>query len=167
MIRRPVNSAPHSETAGPETWELMAAIANQIGVRRIARATGRHERTIYYWTHDPLTAEGAEGHTNLFDWNEQLFTEMAGVPRARGELLRSEDWFRRLFNRLLRREDPEPITDGELLRRCAVAAREHGQALAELLDGDDDDAAALREALEARDALDQVIRGIESRGRLG
>ena len=31
------------------------AIASKIGVRRMARATGRHERTVYYWINDPLT----------------------------------------------------------------------------------------------------------------
>ena len=148
---------------GPETWELIGKIAKRVGVRRIARAVGRTERAVYYWTHDPLTAEGSDGHTNLLDWCEALVSEIASVPRARAELLEMEDWFRRLFHRVLRSEDPEPITDTELLRRCAKAAREHGEAMSELLDGDHDDAGALREALEARDALDRIILGLESR----
>lgn len=151
------------ETAGPETWELLGAIGKQIGVRRIARATGRTERTIYYWLNDPLTADGSDGHTNLLDWNEALVSEIASVPRARSELLQLEDWFRRLFGRVLRSEDPTPICDTELLQRCAAAAREHGEAMSELLDLEGDEAAALKEALEARHALDRIILGLESR----
>lgn len=160
---RPVNSSADFETAGPETWELLSAIAKRIGVRRMARATGRHERTIYFWIHDPLTAEGPEGHTNLLDWNEALVSEIASVPRARSELLQLEDWFRRLFDRVLRNDDPAAICDGELLRRCALAAKEHGEAMSELLDMDGDEGDALREALEARDALDRIILGLQSR----
>lgn len=148
---------------GPETWELMAKIAKVVGVRRIARAVGRTERAVYYWCNDPMTTDGSEGHTNLWDWVEAVISEIASVPRARGELLELEDWFRRLFNRVLRNEDPEPVCDMELLQRCAKAAKEHGEAMSELLDFDGDEADALREALEARDALDRIILGLESR----
>lgn len=148
---------------GIETWELMAKIAKAIGVRRIARATGRTERTVYYWTNNPLTADGSDGHTNLLDWCEAMVSEIASVPRARGELLELEDWFRRLFARVIRNQDPDPICDMELLKRCALAAREHGEAMSELLNLEGDEAVALREALEARDALDQIILGLGSR----
>lgn len=162
-MTRLVNSKADFETAGPETWEILAAIAKRIGVRRIARATGRHERTIYYWINDPLTAEGSEGHTNVLDWFEALATEAASSPRSRSEVLQLENWTVRMFGRLLRCEDPEPVTDSELLQRCARAAKEHGEAMSELLDGDQDDASALHEALEARHALDRIILGLQSR----
>lgn len=148
-----------------QTWELVGKIADAVGVRRIARATGRTERAIYYWTHDPLTAEGSDGHTNLLDWCEALVSEIASVPRARSELLMLEDWYRRLFNRVLRSDDPDPVCNMELLKRAGVAAREHGEAMSEVLDLEGDEAVALREALEARDALDQIILGLESRAR--
>lgn len=163
MSPRPFTSSADFETQGPETWELIGKLAKVIGVRRIARAVGRTERAVYYWTHDPLTAEGSDGHTNLLDWCEALVEAVASMPRARGELLELENWFRRLFNRVLRNEDPEPITDTELLQRCALAAKEHGEAMSELLNLEGDEADALHEALEARDALDRIILGLESR----
>lgn len=162
-MSRLFGSTVDSEGGGPDTWQLMKKIAKAIGVRRVARATGRTERTVQYWTHNPLTVDGPDGHTNLLDWNEALVAEIASVPRARGELLELEHWFIRLFDRAIRKQDPDAICDMELLRRCAKAAKEHGQAMSELLDLSGDEAVALREALEARHAIDEIILGLESR----
>lgn len=155
-----------------QTHELCARIADDqegIGKARFATATGRNQRTIEYWTHDPMSADDPLGHPNIFDWIEAVLEALAARPHARPLLHLVEMWFKRLFDRLLRRVERTPTTEPEVLARLATAAREHGDAAAVVIDGLKDgklSAAELDRAIEemtqARFADDQLLEGLEA-----
>lgn len=150
------------------TFELIAAAIDRRqggpGVRPLARVLGITEAATYRQGREPLSDEDpdATGAFNFLDRFEAVVRMLASYPRARWILLRLEAWTRALFDQVLHRDEVD-ITDDALLPRLGKLAREHGETLAECLDGDCDHDAALREALEDRDVLDQVIRILEAR----
>lgn len=151
------------------THEFFAAIIDRRqggpGVRPLMRAAGLStESSGYRWGRAPLSDEDpdATGAVNLLDRFEAVARMLATYPRARWILLRLEAWTRALFDQLLRRDEID-VCDDELLSHLGDLAREHGETLGKCLKEPMDCDEALREALEDRDVLEQVIRILERR----
>lgn len=152
-----------------ETWQLCREIRSAIGRRRFSRATGRDENTIDYWCREPMSVRNPDGtgSHNLLDWIEAVLETMATIPGARPVLLLIEQWFRALFDRLLRRIDGDPLDcSDERILRGSQLAKEHGEAMEKFLTLEDDPetlSSALNEALEARHEWDRAVQGIQRR----
>lgn len=152
-----------------ETWQLCRDIRKAIGRRRFSRAVGRDENTVDYWCREPMSVRNPDGSGshNLFDWAEAVLETMATVPAARTALLVTEQWFRALFDRLLRQVDGDPLDcSNERILRAAAAAKEHGEAMERFLVMEDDEeslTSALCEALEIRHEWDVIAQGIQRR----
>lgn len=148
---------------------LLGRTIRELGPKRAAPAMGYQLGYTYALARDPADPEHPDNSgTETDPWMRVVgLLEVASTyPRMRPLLREWRLVMDELFARLLDRAEDDPANDEHLIADAAVCARESGEAVAATLTQareSGDYADALREVLEAQEALDHLARALQRR----
>lgn len=148
---------------------LLGRTIRALGPKRVCSLWGYSLGYCYALARDPADPDHPDNTgTERDPWTRMvaLLETLATYPRHRPLLREWEIEARALFDRLLNRDDPDPVTDQVVIERAAACVREHGEAIAAALEAANetgDWSGALREVTEAQAEIDRLAGAVHRR----